>query len=196
MCLYGGGIHQHVSRRAADLSTSLEEPDPDTLGGPADEAIVEGLARAIHAWRIDPAPTRLQHMHDAADHATIIDPRLAARAGWQVGRDLRELRIRQPEEVPTHLWPPEEVLNHEKADRSCRRSGRVHPNSLSSNPMPSPGGAALKKPRQRYSNHSPPKSSAVGMGFSIALTIVTTNSGHMEIENRNGAVFRVRLPLA
>src|SRR5215218_8959185 len=57
-------------------------------------------------------------MHDATDHATIIDPRLAARAGRQVGRNLRELRVRQPEEVPTHWWPPEEVLNHESADRS------------------------------------------------------------------------------
>src|SRR5215204_3478754 len=54
-------------------------------------------------------------MHDATDHATIIDPRLAAPAGRQVGRNLRELRIRQPEEVPTHWWPPEEVLNHESA---------------------------------------------------------------------------------
>ena len=45
-----------MSRRTADLSKSLKEPDPDTLGGPADEALVEGLARAIDAWRTRALP--------------------------------------------------------------------------------------------------------------------------------------------
>jgi signal transduction histidine kinase len=36
----------------------------------------------------------------------------------------------------------------------------------------------------------------MGMGLSIARTIVAAHDGLIEVENRNGAVFRIRLPLA
>ena len=39
------------------------------------------------------------------------------------------------------------------------------------------------------------KDHGMGMGLSIARTIVTAHDGHIDVENRNGAVFRIRLPL-
>ena len=43
------------------------------------------------------------------------------------------------------------------------------------------------------------KKHGMGMGLSIVRTIVEAHHGHIEVDNRNGAngaVFRVRLPLA
>jgi signal transduction histidine kinase len=40
------------------------------------------------------------------------------------------------------------------------------------------------------------KKHGMGMGLSIARTIVAMHNGQIEAENCNGAVFRVRLPLA
>jgi signal transduction histidine kinase len=40
------------------------------------------------------------------------------------------------------------------------------------------------------------KQHGMGMGLSIVRTIVRSHNGNIEVENRNGAVFRVRLPLA
>ena len=39
------------------------------------------------------------------------------------------------------------------------------------------------------------KNHGMGMGLSIARTIVTAHDGQIDFENRNGAVFRIRLPL-
>jgi signal transduction histidine kinase len=39
------------------------------------------------------------------------------------------------------------------------------------------------------------KDHGMGMGLSIARTIVNAHVGQIDVENRNGAVFRIRLPL-
>jgi C4-dicarboxylate-specific signal transduction histidine kinase len=39
------------------------------------------------------------------------------------------------------------------------------------------------------------KAQGMGMGLSIARTIVTAHDGQIQVENRNGAVFRIRLRL-
>ena len=39
------------------------------------------------------------------------------------------------------------------------------------------------------------KKQGMGMGLSIARTIVTAHNGQIAVENQNGAVFRIRLPL-
>ena len=39
------------------------------------------------------------------------------------------------------------------------------------------------------------KDHGMGMGLSIARTIVNAHDGQIDVENRNGAVFRIRLPL-
>ncbi|MCW2286164.1 hypothetical protein M2323_004002 [Rhodoblastus acidophilus] len=41
-------------------------------------------------------------MHDAADHAAIIDALLAARVGRKMGLNLRKLLVREPKLIPIH----------------------------------------------------------------------------------------------
>jgi len=41
-------------------------------------------------------------MNDAADHARVIDPRLAPRVGGKMRRNLRKLRVRLPEVIENH----------------------------------------------------------------------------------------------
>ena len=100
MGLHGRGVDQHLSRRSPDPRERLEQIGPDTLLRPAHETIVERLLRPVDVpWRIRPAATGLQHMNDAADHPAIVDPLLAARIRRQVWRNLRKLRVTQPEMI-------------------------------------------------------------------------------------------------
>src|SRR5487761_2569944 len=80
----------------------MKQIDPHAFGRPAHIAVVERLLRSVIGRRIDPSPARLQHVDDATDHAPIVNTRLAARVSWQVRRDLRKLRVRQPELIPIH----------------------------------------------------------------------------------------------
>jgi hypothetical protein len=41
-------------------------------------------------------------MNDAADHTTVVDPRLAARIVGQVPRNPRKLRLREPKLIAIH----------------------------------------------------------------------------------------------
>ena len=84
----------------------MEDVDPDTLGRPPDEAVIEGLARSVDRWRIDPATARLQHVHDAADHSVVINPRLAARVGGQQRPQPSELLFGQPKMIAIYQWSP------------------------------------------------------------------------------------------
>ena len=54
-------------------------------------------------------------MDDAADHPPIIDPRLAARVGRQMRRNLRKLGVGQPETVGNHWRFLSEAVNHDRA---------------------------------------------------------------------------------
>src|SRR3954462_12726514 len=113
-------VDEELCRRTARSRKRVEEVHPQTLRGPSNIAIVEGLAGTINARRVDPASARLQHMHDAADPPPIVDPRLAPRAGRQMRCDPRELLIRQPEMIATHRRPSSgrgESRNHPHANR-------------------------------------------------------------------------------
>lgn len=58
----------------------------------ADEAIVGRFARTIDLRRIDPAPTRLQHLNDPRMNPPIIDP-------WLAARIIRQKRLQQSERI-------------------------------------------------------------------------------------------------
>src|SRR5207245_11503727 len=90
----------------------LKDVAPHALLRPSNEAIVERLAWSVFRRRIDPASAGLQHLHDPADHATIIYPRLAACIGRQVLLDFGKLRVRQPKLIPTHSCFLSEAVNH------------------------------------------------------------------------------------
>lgn len=98
--LHGGGVDQHLRGRPTGLSEGLEQPNPDPLGRPAHEAIVEGLPRPVDlARRVRPAPSRFEHVDDAADHAPVVHALLAPRVGRQKRCDPRELLVRKPEMI-------------------------------------------------------------------------------------------------
>ena len=103
---------ENLRRRTAGLRERVEQIDPDALGGPADIAIVERLLRPVFRRRIDPAPAGFEHMDDAADHPAVVDPRLAARVGGKMRRNLRKLRVRQPELVQNYRRFLSEAVNH------------------------------------------------------------------------------------
>lgn len=106
MSLHRRGIDQHLRRRAAGRSQSLEDVAPDAFGRPAHETIVERLARTIDGRCVDPASTGLQHMNDPADDAAVIDSRLAARIGRKMRLQPRKLSLTQPEIVSIHQRSP------------------------------------------------------------------------------------------
>jgi hypothetical protein len=92
-CARCRGIDQHLRRRSAGRRQGVDDVDPDAFGRSAHEAVVQRLARSVDRRRVDPAPARFQHMHDAADDTQVVNPRLAARVRGQ--------QWRQPRSWPT-----------------------------------------------------------------------------------------------
>jgi hypothetical protein len=85
---HGRRVEKNLVRRAVGLRERLKQTDPHALGCPTHIAIVEGFPRTLFARRVDPAAARLQNVNDAADDATIVDPRLAARVSREMRFDL------------------------------------------------------------------------------------------------------------
>ncbi len=90
----------------------VEEIDPQTLGRPADVAIVKRLLRPIVQWRFDPAPAGFEQMNDPADHPAIVDARLAACVRGKMRLDFRKLRVRQQKAIRNHRRFFSEAVNH------------------------------------------------------------------------------------
>ena len=106
MGLDRGTVDQDLIGRSTGAGERLEDGHPDASPGPARVAIVERLARTVVGRRVDPTPSRLQDMDDAADHAAVVDPRLAPRVGWQMRLDSSELLVREPEKIAIHKRLP------------------------------------------------------------------------------------------
>ncbi len=65
-------------RAAHRLGRASRTGRPSPPWSPAHEAVVEGLLRSVEiARRIRPAPSRFQHVDDAADHAPVVHALLA-----------------------------------------------------------------------------------------------------------------------
>jgi hypothetical protein len=97
--LDGGTVDQHLRGWTARRGERMKHVDPNAFRRPADEAVVERLARSINGGRVDPSAAGFEHVNDAADHPSIIDARLAARVGRKKRLEPRELFIRQPKEI-------------------------------------------------------------------------------------------------
>ena len=102
MRLHGRAIDQDLRRRSTGRCECVEYVYPYALRCPADEAIVESFARTIDLWRIDPAPTGLQNLDNAADDPLIIDPRLATRIRRKQWLQPRKLILSEPEVIAIH----------------------------------------------------------------------------------------------
>src|SRR5271169_963576 len=70
------------------------------------KTIVECLARTIDRRRIDPTTAGLQHMHNPADDATVVDPWFAPSIARKMGLKPRELFLFQPKIIAIHRWSP------------------------------------------------------------------------------------------
>lgn len=114
----GGAIDQNLRGRSVGLRERVENVRPHAFLRPSNKAVVERLPRPVFRRRIDPATTRLQHLHDAADHAPIIDARFATRVRRQMWLDLRKLRIRQPELIAIHPRSPSGSRESQPADHA------------------------------------------------------------------------------
>ena len=99
MRLHRRGVDENLRRRPAGVSERVKQVDPNALRCPADIAIVERFLRPVFRRRVDPAPARLEHMDYAADDPPVVDAGLAARVRGKMRRDLRKLRVREPELV-------------------------------------------------------------------------------------------------
>ena len=112
MRLHRGAVDENLRGRPTCLRQNMKEIDPDAFFSPADIAVVERLLRPVFRRRVDPSTAGLEHVDDAADHAAVINTRLAARVGRKVRRNLQKLRVRQPELVENHRRFLSEAVNH------------------------------------------------------------------------------------
>ena len=112
MSLHGGTVDEDVRRRADGGGQGVKELRPHAFGRPTNVPIIERLPRTIRGRCIDPAPAGLQDVDDAADHAAVVDPRLAPCVLRQMRRNPRELLVRKPEKVAIHIGLLLETVNH------------------------------------------------------------------------------------
>ena len=68
------GVHRDRSVHASRSGQGVKNARPNSLTAPAIEAVVDRRVGAIDFRAIAPARPGFQHVHDAANHATIIYP--------------------------------------------------------------------------------------------------------------------------
>jgi len=91
---YARGVDQHLCRWATGRGQGMKDINPNAFCGSVDR------------WRINPTTTRLQRVHDAADHATVINPRLAARVGPKQWLQPCKPILSEPETIAIHRRSP------------------------------------------------------------------------------------------
>jgi hypothetical protein len=84
MDLDAGAVDEQAIRDILTTRQRGKDTLPDAALGPAHEAVVERLLRAIDMLRtVTPAPAALQCMHDPGKYPAIIDPRYPTRIARQ-----------------------------------------------------------------------------------------------------------------
>src|SRR5580704_19615866 len=87
----------HLCVCGSSVSSKLpEQVFPDATLRPAHKAIIDRCRRAILGRTIAPATAAFQHMHNAADDATIVRPLDSSYVGRQMRFDPIPLLIAQP----------------------------------------------------------------------------------------------------
>ena len=90
---------EEAINNSAGVQPAVAKPwnrrDQTALRLPPLEPVVQRLAQAADGRGVLPAAAGHQHMHDAADHPAIIDPRFSACVRWQVRLKSRELLLGQ-----------------------------------------------------------------------------------------------------
>src|SRR5919106_759955 len=106
MSLDRGGVQRQDDGVSAWLSQGLEDGAPSAFLGPAIEAIVDRRVGAVLMRTIAPAGSRLQHMDDVADDASIVVPLWTWQAVRKMCLDPRPLPVVQPKQTRTHSLAP------------------------------------------------------------------------------------------
>lgn len=106
MCFDVAGIHRHRSVHAGRSGQGVKNIRPNPLPAPAVEAVVDRRVGAIDFRAIAPARTRFQHVHNAADHASIIDPMRSLAPSWQQRLNPPPFRIAEPVDLLCHSSLP------------------------------------------------------------------------------------------
>jgi len=97
----------------AELGQRFKDCAPSSALGPTVKAIVDGRVRAVFTRAIAPAPTRLQHVNDAADDAPIVVPLRPGQSRRQMRLDTCPLPIIQPKQTIAHSLAPESTPRQE-----------------------------------------------------------------------------------
>ncbi len=95
----------------------MEQVLPDTAPRPPNKAIIDRRVRPILRWQVAPATAGFQHVHDAVDHAAVINSLLASHIGRQKWLNPRPLLVRKPIQIRPHANLPEsETVNRRFVD--------------------------------------------------------------------------------
>ena len=84
-------VEQDLRWGTARSSERRKSVLPNALRPPAHEPIVERFMRPVVRRCIFPSTTGLQHLNDAADHPSIINPSNATRIRWK--KRLKALKL-------------------------------------------------------------------------------------------------------
>lgn len=120
MSLDRSGVQRQGDGIFAWLGQGLEDGAPSVFLGPAIEAIVDRRVRAVLMRTIAPARSRLQHMDDAADDASIVVPLRTRQTVRKMRLDPRPLPVVQPKQTRSHSLAPYSqpgAMNHVAAIR-------------------------------------------------------------------------------
>lgn len=114
-------VGQKLSRRTARRCECMKYLRPYPLRRPADEPVVQGLARTVdRPRRIDPTSAALQDMVDPADHPPVIDTGHAPPIAVQKCFKPRKLTVRKPKMGGGYSKLPSASLNHDYRLSSTR----------------------------------------------------------------------------
>ena len=106
MSLDRGRVERQGDGVFAWLGQGLEDRTPSAFLGPAVKPIVDRRVGAVLVRAIAPAPTRLQHMDDAADDPSVVVPLRTRQARWKMRFDASPLLVVQPKQTRTHSLAP------------------------------------------------------------------------------------------
>ena len=91
----------------AGLSQRFKDCAPSPAFGPAVEAIVDGRVRAVFRGAVAPPRTRLQHMNDPANDASVVVSIRPRQPRRQMRLDTRPLPVIKPKQTYAHSLAPE-----------------------------------------------------------------------------------------
>jgi hypothetical protein len=83
------------------------QPDPDPVGFPVAESAPAGTPTGVSLWEVPPPSAGAEHPQDPFHHFAMPDARPTAgrrpRIAWEVRRNLRPLRVGEPDAASGHL---------------------------------------------------------------------------------------------